>query len=153
MCLNFKINFKSEKMPKSVPHKLLGEMFSSYFYRSNEHMTNTVCLTNCFSCLSSAFWSLANCFCVLFNSLFCCRICSENKRVHRLTESNPSLSQIRVRVKWPSHWSAVCSLRKYKVCCKHKYVYNSPQCFPNQQMKANSKQTGVKLAASEPEWN
>ena len=32
-------------------------------------------------------------------------------------------------------------------------MYDSPQCFPNQQMKANRKQTGVELAASEPEWN
>lgn len=36
-------------------------------------------LTNCFSCLSSAVWSLANCLWVLFSSLFCCRICSIHK--------------------------------------------------------------------------
>ena len=38
-------------------------------------------------------------------------------RVNSESESNPSPSQIRVRVKWPIHWSAICSLRKYKVCC------------------------------------
>ena len=36
-------------------------------------------------------------------------------RVNSESESNPR----------PSHWSAVCSLRKYKACCKHKYVYDS----------------------------